>query len=230
MADPVPRVDFEAVFNAAPGSYLLLRPDLTIAAVDDAYLAATMTARDAIVGRPLFDVFPDDPADPAASGVRNLHASLLRALESRRPDRMPLQRYPIRLPAEAGGGFELRYWSPLNTPVLGPDGEVEVIAGTTPDVTDRQRAEDRERFLLALDDAVRALSDPAQITATYARLLGEHMRVDRCAYADVEADSDTFNLIGDYTRGAPSIVGRYRFADFGDECLRLMRSGKPYVV
>jgi PAS domain-containing protein len=76
MPDTAPRADFEAVFNSAPGSYLLLAPDLTIVAVDDAYLAATMTSREAIVGRALFDVFPDDPNDPAATGERNLRASL----------------------------------------------------------------------------------------------------------------------------------------------------------
>jgi len=121
MPDTAPRADFEAVFNSAPGSYLLLAPDLTIVAVDDAYLAATMTSREAIVGRALFDVFPDDPNDPAATGERNLRASLERALETRLPDRMGVQRYPIRRP---DGSFEVRYWSPLNTPVLRPDGEV----------------------------------------------------------------------------------------------------------
>ena len=77
---------------------------------------------------------------------------------------------------------------------------------------------------------MRALTDPAAITAGGARLLGEHLDADRCAYADVEADEDTFNLTGDYNRGVPSIVGRYRFADFGAEVLRLMREGRPYVV
>jgi GAF domain-containing protein len=43
-------------------------------------------------------------------------------------------------------------------------------------------------------------------------------------------DEDTFNLTGDYNRGVPSIVGRYRFAEFGQEVLRLMREDEPYVV
>ncbi|MGH7514830.1 MAG: PAS domain-containing protein [Gemmatimonadales bacterium] len=149
MADSPPRVDFEAVFNSAPGSYLLLSPDLTIVGVDDAYLAATMTSREAIVGRRLFDVFPDDPDDPAADGVRNLHASLLRALETRKPDRMAVQRYPIRRPAEEGGGFELRFWSPLNTPVLGPDGEVRYLIHWVEDVTDLLRLKEESAAALA---------------------------------------------------------------------------------
>ena len=48
--------------------------------------------------------------------------------------------------------------------------------------------------------------------------------------AFVEDDQDTFSLTGNYTNGVQSIVGRYRFRQFGAECLRLMRAGEPYVV
>jgi PAS domain S-box-containing protein len=91
-------------------------------------------------------------------------------------------------------------------------------------------ADARNRFLVALDDATRALFDPDEITRTAARLLGEYLAVNRCAYADVEADEDTFNLTGDYTNGVPSIVGRYTFAQFGREASRLMKQGSPFVI
>jgi hypothetical protein len=84
--------------------------------VTDAYLAATMTARADVLGRGLFEAFPDNPDDPAADGVRNLRTSLLRVLASCRADRMGIQKYDIRMPQSEGGGFEERYWSPLNTP------------------------------------------------------------------------------------------------------------------
>jgi PAS domain S-box-containing protein len=116
------------------------------------------------------------------------------------------------------------------TPVLGLNGEVELIAGTTRDVTARRFSEDRDRFLVALDDATRPLTDPLQIVQTSAELLCDYLDVNRCAYADVEADENTFNLTGDYTRDVPTIVGRYRFDQFGDECLRQMRAGEPYIV
>jgi PAS domain S-box-containing protein len=147
MPDPAPRVDFEAVFNAAPGSYLLLAPDLTILAVDDAYLAATMTSREAIVGKYVFDAFPDDPDDPSATGVRNLRASLERAVSTRRPDRMPVQRYPIRRP---DGSFEDRWWSPLNMPVLGAGGEVRYLIHWVEDVTDLWRIKEESRAAIAV--------------------------------------------------------------------------------
>ncbi|HET9955932.1 MAG TPA: ATP-binding protein [Polyangiaceae bacterium] len=87
-----------------------------------------------------------------------------------------------------------------------------------------------DRLLVRLDDAVRPLVKSEDITYTSARLLGQHLNVDRCAYAFVEEDQDTFLLTGNYTRGVPSIVGRYRFRQFGAECLRLMRAGEPYIV
>ena len=102
--------------------------------------------------------------------------------------------------------------------------------GTTEDIDVSKRVELRNALLVRLDDAVRQLADPDAITQAAARLLGEHLGVNRCAYADVEDDEDTFNLTGDYCRGVASIVGRYQFRQFGEECLRMMRERRPYVV
>jgi signal transduction histidine kinase len=128
--------DFRALFEAAPGLYLVLTPDLTIAAVSDAYLRATMTRREDIVGRDLFDVFPDNPDDPAATGSRNLKASLDRVKRQLAPDVMAVQKYDIRRPAAEGGGFEERHWSPVNSPVLGADGKLAYIIHRVEDVTE----------------------------------------------------------------------------------------------
>ncbi|HEV3133066.1 MAG TPA: PAS domain-containing protein, partial [Acidimicrobiia bacterium] len=71
-----PAPDFRTLFQSAPGLYLVLDSDLTIVAVSDAFLAATLTTRDDIVGHPMFEAFPDNPDDPVTEGVRNLKASL----------------------------------------------------------------------------------------------------------------------------------------------------------
>ncbi len=137
---PFPRADFEALFNAAPTPLLVVTAsDFTIIAVNDAYLRATMTERDAIIGQGIFDVFPNNPSDPAATGVRNLRASLERVVAERRPDEMAVQHYDIPRPATAGGGFEERWWSPLNTPVFGRDGEVACVIHRVEDVTELVR-------------------------------------------------------------------------------------------
>jgi PAS domain S-box-containing protein len=61
-------------------------------------------------------------------------------------------------------------------------------------------------------------------------MLGEHLRVNRCAYAEVGPDEDSFLLTGNYTRDTFSIVGEFTMSSFGDEVLRLMREGQPYIV
>jgi len=131
--------DFRVLFESVPGLYLVLSRDHIILAVSDAYLAATMTGREAIIGRHVFDVFPDNPADPTATGVANLRDSLNRAVSLKRPDTMAVQKYDIRKPGRKAEEFEERFWSPINSPVLGPDGEVQFIIHRVEDVTEYVR-------------------------------------------------------------------------------------------
>ncbi|MFF4360134.1 ATP-binding protein [Streptomyces sp. NPDC001604] len=125
--------DFRSLFDATLSPLLILSPDFTIVEVNRAYLTATRTER-SIVGRPVFDVFPDNPDDPSADGVANLRRSLQTVVASGRTDTMALQRYDI--PAGEEGGFTERYWSPVNTPVLGDDGQVRYIIHRVEDVTE----------------------------------------------------------------------------------------------
>lgn len=137
------QIDYQLLFESAPELYLVLAPDLTIVAVSDAYLRATMTRRDQILGRGLFEIFPDNPDDPAASGTRNLRASLEQVLASHVPDTMAVQKYDIRRPESEGGGFEERFWSPINTPVMNSSGELAYIIHRVEDVTDFIRLKER---------------------------------------------------------------------------------------
>ncbi len=378
--------DFRALFDVSPGLYLALLPDdpmYTIVAANRAYVQATRTKADDIVGRGLFEVFPENPNDSQANGERNLRASLRRVIDTRSADTMPVQKYDI---AAEGGGFEERYWSPANSPVLRADGSIDYIIHCVEDVTERVRLksledelraraakmeaerflhshdlehmkrllqerqllsslveyspefigvadlngwpvyangtalkmvgardleevrrtavldyfvpeerafvrdvvlpavrehgswegelhfqhrrsgeripvlyhafrvddpttgepthlatitrdlravkqrERRDAFLVRLDDATRALTDPRAITQTAARMLGEHLQVNRCAYAEVAADEDTVHVTSDYFQGVGSLVGRYAFTQFGPEFVRLMRAGQPWVL
>ncbi len=131
---PVGSPDYRRVFEAGSAPYLLLSTDFTIVAVNDAYLRATATQRDVIVGRNIFDVFPDNPNDPQANGVANLRASLMRVRLSGEADTMAVQKYDIPIPGMPGG-FEQRHWSPVNTPVLDERGQLTHIIHRVEDVT-----------------------------------------------------------------------------------------------
>jgi len=113
----------------------VLTPELNIVAVSDSYLRATMTRRQDLLGKNIFDAFPDNPDDPSATGTKNLRASLKRVIDHRIQDVMPIQKYDIRKPESEGGAFEERYWSPINTPVFDSSSELEYIIHRVEDVT-----------------------------------------------------------------------------------------------
>jgi hypothetical protein len=94
-------VDYQKIFASAPARFLVLGADESFSILDasDAYLRAAYTDRETIIGRPVFEVFPDNPDDPTATGIRNLRSSLQRVLVDGRPDEMAVQRYDIRRPS-----------------------------------------------------------------------------------------------------------------------------------
>lgn len=129
-------LEFKQIFESAPDLYLLLSPDLVIIDASNAYLHATITKREEITGRRIFDVFPDNPDDPTADGVFNLRASLTSVLQNKAPHTMPVQKYDIQRP---DGVFEERFWKPLNSPVLNDQKKVVYIIHRVEDVTEQVR-------------------------------------------------------------------------------------------
>ncbi len=180
-AAPEPTPDFQALFESAPGLYLVLKPDLTILAVSDAYLRATMTLREEILGRGIFDVFPDDPADATANGVSNLGASLQRVLQSTAADTMPIQKYDIRRPAAEGGEFEERFWSPVNSPVFDSRHRVRYIIHRVEDVTEFVHLKQRETQYAEITEELRGYAErmEAEIYQRARDLQQKNIELDR---------------------------------------------------
>ena len=159
---------FRLLFEAAPHPYLVLKPDsrFTIIAVNDRYLTVTGTRRDQIAGRGLFEVFPDNPDDHSGSGVGDLRASLERVLRERTQDVMGVQKYDI--PLREGEGFEVKYWSPVNSPVFGADGDIVFIIHHVEDITD---------FMLSRERATRESEEQIEkVSARAGRMEAEVMR------------------------------------------------------
>ncbi|MEO7294941.1 MAG: PAS domain S-box protein, partial [Candidatus Limnocylindria bacterium] len=122
------------------------------------------------------------------------------------------------------------------SPIRDDEGDVVGVSKIARDITERTRnaaalreSEARHRFLGGLTTATQNATDSREVMATTARLLAEHLGVDRCAFAEVENEV-IFVITGDYARGVPSIVGRWPIAAFGAECERAMGANEAYVV
>ncbi|TJZ44458.1 PAS domain-containing protein [Streptomyces piniterrae] len=194
-----PRIDYAAVFQDLPGAVLLLTPQFVIVDVNEALLRVSGREREHLVGRYLIDVFPDNPGDPEATGSRNLLASLRRVVSTGTTDTMALQRYDVEPPGRPGV-FEERYWSPVNAPVLGPDGKVQLVIHRVEEVTELIRARreaggNRERLEAEL------YTRAQELQAVNERLRAAHARERQVALA-----------LQDAMLPAPRPVGHHRAA------------------
>ena len=144
MASDGEFADYRAVFDHTPSLVLVVDPGFKIVAQNRAHAIASLSIGKPIVGKLLFEAFPDNPADSGAHGISELRASLLRVLKTRQPDQMPIVRYDVR---GASGPFQARWWQVVNTPILGEDGYVRWIIHRAEDVT--EVVELRERLAQA---------------------------------------------------------------------------------
>ncbi|MBH8556458.1 PAS domain-containing protein [Hymenobacter negativus] len=135
MADTSLPIDYQALFHALPGSYLLLAPDGTVLDNSDQHVAVSLLPRAQAVGRNIFDAYPSAP-----ESQRDLAASHEQVRRTLRPDTMPLLRYDLERPAELGGGTEERYWQLTHFPILDAQGRLQYILQIPQDVTEAHRA------------------------------------------------------------------------------------------
>ncbi len=125
-------IDFRLIFDRTPGMCLILDTSFNIIAQNEEHARATLTTSENVIGRFLFEVFPDKD-DLQATGVSLVRQSLLNVLKTRKTDVMPIIRYDVQ---SEQGDFQARYWAITNTPVLGPDGFVTWIINRAQDVTE----------------------------------------------------------------------------------------------
>ncbi len=143
------QVDYMAVYRQLPVLVALLTPEFVIADANQAYLQAAGRTQEDVLGRNIFDAFPDNPWDPGGGGSRNLRSALHRVLATGDPEPMEFQRHDLEVPGSPGV-FARRYWSATIAPVFGPDGRVALIAFCVQEVTERLN-----RFMAVLE------ADPA---------------------------------------------------------------------
>jgi PAS domain S-box-containing protein len=171
-------VDFRALFQTAPVPLLLLAPpDFHIVAANDASLRASGTSHDALLGRPIFELFASTPGrtlDPAM-----LRDSLERVIARRAPDNLPMM-------AQDGAPDvgDQRWWNVINTPVLDAHGEVALIIHRAEDVTELARLRQSGMAGVPLADGASCGPAPAQA------LDADEPRVPRFLAALLDSVSD----------------------------------------
>nr|WP_315252912.1 PAS domain S-box protein [uncultured Flavobacterium sp.] len=129
------------LFKISPTPSLLLQidsPKFTIADVNEAYLDATKSTREDLLGKGIFEAFPDNDYDTTADGVKNLSHSLQTVVQTNKRHKMAIQKYD--LPIRGTSKFELKYWEPENIPLMNNNEKLKYIIHCVKDVTEKVTA------------------------------------------------------------------------------------------
>jgi PAS domain S-box-containing protein len=130
---------------------------------------------------------------------------------------------------------EIRWLLAIGRGVWGEGGRLLRVVGSNIVITERKRLEDLHRrseqrlqFLVMLNDALRPLSDPSDVQEAAARLLGEHLRVTRAGYAEV--DGRDYIIRREYKSGVAPLVGQGPVGTFGAALRDAYMRGETVVV
>ena len=108
-------------------------------------------------------------------------------------------------------------WLEVHAQVMrAPDGAPLRMAGTSADITERKRAEARDRALLELDDRFRSLDSPADLAYAAAEILGRTLEVSRAGYGTIDPAAETIVIERDWNAaGVNTLAGVLHFRDYG---------------
>lgn len=131
-------LDYLKLFRVFPETSVVISPDnYKILDATNAYLEVTMRTREELVGKNIFDAFPDNPTSGLSSNSVLLKKSLDHVIKNREAHQMELLRYDIPKP---DGSFDYRYWEASHIPVLDENNKLVFIIQKTSDVTEREMA------------------------------------------------------------------------------------------
>ena len=93
-----------------------------------------------------------------------------------------------------------------------------------------RRSDEAHRLLVALHDATRGLTDPAEVLWEIVNRVGRHFGVSRCTYGEIDAAQEHVIVTRDSVDGVPSIVGRHQLDQFGPAVIRELKAGRTLAV
>lgn len=132
---------FEGAFECLETPLMAVDREYRFVAANRAYQNVTGKSREQLMGRVLFDVFPNEGASR-----HRLRAALDEVFETGYPSTIAF--IPYEIPNADGTALEERFWTATHTPVFGADGKVASVVQNTVDVTDIAKI--KQRYSLPL--------------------------------------------------------------------------------
>ncbi len=130
--------DYHELFTQSSALKVAVDTDFNVLNVSDGFLHITQNERDNIVGKYIFDVFPEISNDIDENLVNTMRDSFNKVLSEKATYTSPVVRYQI--PSHTTeNGKEVRYWKVINTPFLDDDENVKFISQRFVDVTDNRK-------------------------------------------------------------------------------------------
>jgi PAS domain-containing protein len=136
-AEAIERFHAEFDHTGLNASLIDPAPGLVFVEVGGVSDVAAGRPRRELIGRALFSLFPENPADPSAEGVRLLYDGLRTAAESLREQAIPVFRYDVQ---SADGVYAERWWRATCRPILDDRNRLLFVALISEDVTDEALA------------------------------------------------------------------------------------------
>jgi PAS domain S-box-containing protein len=122
-------LNFESIFIDGPVPAIVLDRDLHFVAINDAHLAMTGKVREEVIGRYVFDVFPESP-----ERVETLKETFRRTLAG---ERVTFEEIPYLI--ELNGKPVEHFFTARPAPLRGPSGGIDHLVQYSENVTDRVR-------------------------------------------------------------------------------------------
>ncbi|CAN5217665.1 hypothetical protein BH23BAC3_BH23BAC3_33480 [soil metagenome] len=142
-------MDYKKFLEQSSALEIVIDRNFTIVTASNAFLNATGTTRENIIGKNIFDVFSDfkNYADEEGS----MRASFERVIKHKSTDILSVIRFDLPAAESEKESLKAKCWRPVNSPVLDENNEVEFIIQRFKDVTEQIQAAEKiedsnERF------------------------------------------------------------------------------------
>lgn len=221
--------NLQNIFKSVPGATAVYEgPEHIYILANKAYEKLTNRKAADLLGKSIRDVFPE----LKGTGTFELFDHVFKTGET-----FVAPEYTTMIDIRNDGVLRQGYFNFSIEPLKNDSGGIYAVIAMTYDITEqvelRKKSEESEKqqaFLLNLSDALRLLSAPQQIKIKAMQVLGEHLNVSRCYYAEVTNDGKHCVIDNSFSSGHGTIDGTYRLEDFGKAKVAVLQRGEVLMT